>query len=208
MIAAGVSAGATSSTYRGVTLLAHPKGSGQEAAAFVLGYLAAGPRAQVQAAIDRAQRVGNPTALAVRAQLASTRFDAWMVSSAPSALSGAIPGATTGPMNAMNALQNVDSIVAGARFGSLIEISAEAETKTSQDANALADVLRLFSSLVQTQGNANTPSELAGLWKSVTIGAQGNLVSVSASIPQSDIERLSNPTPARNRSRRAPRQVI
>ena len=126
-------------------------------------------------------------ALSTRAETLSTSFDAWVISTlpVPNAPSGVAPGGLN-----LTALQSIQQSSAGVKFGTSVNLTAEAVADTAQNANALADVVRLLVGLVQmNQGNAQA-AQLTPLLKTVSIQTRGTTVEVSLSIPEDVFEQL------------------
>jgi hypothetical protein len=190
-------AGLLQTGYKGVTLLTPQQtNQGFEAAAFLAGYFIAGSRADVEGAIDRSSARTGTNSLSSRALLASTKYDAWVVTSVPSDLAAAAGGSQSIP------LHGVSSVAGGVLFGSLVDIGVEAEARTSQDANSLADVLRLVAAL----GQSNQAAAQAGNFlNSLTISTEGNIVRASLKVPQADLEKLMNNNGPSRRPARARR---
>jgi hypothetical protein len=80
------------------------------------------------------------------------------------------------------AFQNVQQAAGGVKFGAQVVFSGEATCDTAQNATTLGDVVKLLINLAQMQ--AGTDPTAAALVKSVTVTASGNLVNISASLPE------------------------
>ena len=171
----------------GVAIVASP--DGQAGIALLDNSLAiAGDLKSVVAAVARRSTATTfSNALSTRAETLSTSFDAWVISTlpVPNAPSGVAPGGLN-----LTALQSIQQSSAGVKFGTSVNLTAEAVADTAQNANALADVLRLLVGLVQmNQGNAQA-AQLTPLLKTVSIQTRGTTVEVSLSIPEDVFEQL------------------
>ncbi|HEY7390841.1 MAG TPA: hypothetical protein VH640_20160, partial [Bryobacteraceae bacterium] len=75
------------------------------------------------------------------------------------------------------------------KFGAQVAINAQLLASTSQDATAVANVLQFLTNLVEMRSEQNAQA-LAAL-KSVVISPSGNTVTISASIPEEQVEALA-----------------
>lgn len=146
-----------------------------------------GDEATLKAALDRnAGASGLEPRLLAKAQTAGSRYDAWFASLGQ-------PGMGFG--RAKLAQEAVDTASGGLTFGSVIQLNAEAVMRTAKDAQSLVDVIRFASSMLQMQGQRNpSMTALATLVQSAQTKLDGSTVSISASIPQADVEQLLNRT--------------
>jgi hypothetical protein len=85
--------------------------------------------------------------------------------------------------------QKVQQSSGGVKFGSNVAVSAEAVMPTSQDATALADVLRFLANMVQSSAQKNPG---VALLQSLVVNAQANTVSASLSIPENVLESIAS----------------
>lgn len=187
--AAAYAAGATSEVYNGVTIVENSKhGNGF---AFLSGTLAvAGDIASVEAAIGRQSAPSTlPASLLVLVNQLSTTEDAWGISEVP-------PPAIKPPANVPNlptippsTFQNIQQASGGIKFGAQVVLNAQLLANTAPNATALATVLEFLINLgeMQLQQNAQALTAL----KSVAIAASGNTVTISASIPEAQVEALA-----------------
>jgi hypothetical protein len=185
--AAATTAGATSEVYKGITIFENLK-RGQAFAILSVNLAAAGAVADVKGAIDRQTAPTTlDTALMVTINKLSATEDAWAVSLVP-------PPAINPPANAPNVpaipstvFQNVQQAQGGVKFGQdMIMLNAQLQADTAQNATALANVLQFLVNLGQMQAQQN--SQAAAALKMVTISASGNTVTVSASVPEKQVE--------------------
>jgi hypothetical protein len=187
--AAAVAGGGTTETYNGATLVTSSGKPGS--VAFADSTLAvAGLTNAVKAALDR--RGAKPSfdaALLAKVNLWSAQ-DAWMVSIVPpSSLHPQVPDPNMQGVFNGQVFQKVQQSSGGVKFGSNVAVSAEAIMPTSQDAAALADVLRFLANMVQSSAQ-NNPGVSA--LQSLVVNAQANTVSASLSIPENVLESLAS----------------
>ncbi|MDP9171241.1 MAG: hypothetical protein M3N54_11540 [Acidobacteriota bacterium] len=182
--------------YNGATLITGMDANSKEAFAFIGTSVAlAGDLASVKAAIDRSGRVNSVTPeLATRVQALSTTEDAWSVSLA--SIGSLIPNmgdSTTKSPGAQTfqMVKNIQSSSGGVKFGSTVDIVGQAVSDTPQNATALADIIRMVSSLV-AMGAAQDPAAgaAAQLIQKIKITTNGAAVDITASIPEADLEGL------------------
>ena len=194
ILAAATLKGAVTETYGGLTILEPaPKTSTSAGAAgatsgattaatatetpglvFFDGTLAVmGDVASVKAAIDRRSSPTTlPASLVSQVAQWSGSEDAWVVDTAPlSSLklpnnSPSLPGGAQ-----IAALQTVLGADTGVKFGSNVTISAQVQTDTAQDAQALAGLLQFAANLMQAQANTQDAAA-AALLKSMTVSSK------------------------------------
>jgi len=94
-------------------------------------------------------------------------------------------------------LQSVIATSGGVKFASSgVTASVEAVTNTTQDAQALADVVRFLTSMVQMSRNSNPAgSKAASLADSATVSANGSVMRFTVSLPEQQLEQLLMPAP-------------
>jgi hypothetical protein len=165
---------------------------------------AAGDPDAVKAAIDRrGSGVGIDSKLAAKVTEVSSKYDAWMVSIAPmSKFAGKLPnpqmnGALNGDM-----VQGIEQASGGVLFGSTIQLAGEAVTRSAKDATALVDVVKFLAGMVQLNRDKPDTAKLATILDTLVLNASANTMTISLSIPESDLEQLIKPT-NRARVRRA-----
>ncbi len=187
--AAATAKGAVSETYNGQAILEDPNKT--HGIAFLSAKLVvAGDLASVKGAIDR-QKVAAPVPanLAVQINQWSTSQDGWAISAVPlstlhpSANAPNVPG-----LNGQGAFQAIQSAAGGVKFGNNIVVTAQATADTSQNAQGMADALKLLVNLAQMQAG-NDPT-VAALIQSLQINASGNVLNVSASLPEDQFEQI------------------
>jgi hypothetical protein len=180
--ALGTLHGVVSELYSGVNILEDPKAREHGIAFPDANTVIAGDTASVKAAIDRLKTPQSlPAAVIVKVNKWSNSQDAWGISTVPpSTLAPAPKNGNPNPMQ--GAFQNVQQAAGGVKFGAQVVFSGEATCDTAQNATTLGDVVKLLINLAQMQ--AGTDPTAAALVKSVTVTASGNLVNISASLPE------------------------
>jgi hypothetical protein len=195
--------GKSTQLHRGIEIIPTSKGQG---AAFLDSTLAvAGDLDSVRAAIDRRGAGGPGGSAALMQKIAQTSAgqDAWMVSLAP--VSNFAPLAPD--RNVQGALQGdllkaIEQQSGSVRFGDTIEVRGELTAKTTQDAAALADVVKFFLSMAQSNAPAQA-RQFASLLRNMSVTAEANAVKLFVTIPETELETLIRL--ASNRRVRAPR---
>jgi hypothetical protein len=195
--------GGTILTHNGVQVL---QGRGRAAhwLAILDGTLAiAGDQEMVRGALDsRGAATANTSALGRKAASFDRLYDAWIVASGVfqmPARSGA-PGSPTIPATALAAIQETS---AGFEFGSTVRITGEAVTRSDKDAQALVDVVRFMTSMLQLNRESNPRfGQIEPILNSMQLRADANTVRITLSIPEADLEQLLKP---HRRTRRAAR---
>jgi hypothetical protein len=191
--------GMVSETYNGVTIIEDAKQMG--GFAFLNATIvAAGDIANIKGAIDR-QTASAPLPAAVITQVNkwSTSQDAWAVTTVgpstlhPGAGMPAIPGLGASGGGQSQALQNIQQVAGGVKFGTQVTVTAQAQAATAQDATQMGDVVKLLASLAQLQ--ANTDPNIMALTQSLNVSANGNLLNVSLSLPQDTLVQLMKSGP-------------
>jgi hypothetical protein len=185
---AAAAAGATSEVYNGVTIMENLKHG--DGFAFLSGTIAvAGDVASVKAAIGRqtAPSTLPPALLAAVNQLSSTE-DAWGFSEVP-------PPAIKPPANSnlptvpSTVFQNIQQSSGGVKFGSPVTLNAQFLLDTPANATALANVLQFLLNLGEMKEQQN--AQAAAALKTIEIAASATAVSVTASIPEAQLEALA-----------------
>ena len=190
--AAATLAGVVTEVYGGITILEEPKKKLAGMAFLDATTVAAGDIASVKGAIDRLKTPqALPAAVAVKVNQWSNSQDAWGITTVPPA--SLAPPAKAGAANnpAMNAGQNVQAAAGGVKFGALVVFSGEAQCDTAQNATTLGDVAKLLINLAQMQ--AGQDPNAAALIKSVSVTTSGNVVKISASLPEDVFRTMLHP---------------
>lgn len=189
--AAATVAGVVTEAYGGFTILEDPKKQ-MAGMAFLDGTtVVAGDIASVKGAIDRLKTPQPlPAAVTVKVNQWSASEDAWGITTVPPA--SLAPPAKAGAANnpIQTAGQNVQAAAGGVKFGALVVFSGEAQCDTAQNATTLGDMVKLLINLAQMQTGQN--ANAAALIKSVTVTASGNVVTISASLPEDVFQTMLN----------------
>jgi hypothetical protein len=193
---------AVTESYKSVTILEDPKQT--NGVAFLNAtVVVAGDIANVKAAIDRLNAPSVlPAAVMVQVNQWSNSQDAWVVSAvAPSSLvppaaAPQLPGIGQGA-NGANAFNSIQQAAGGVKFGALVEVKAQAQADTAQNATSMADALKLLANLGLMQSN-NDPA-LKAVLTSFTASAAGNVLNVSVSLPQDQLQQVLKPRTAGKR---------
>jgi hypothetical protein len=138
-------------------------------------------------------------ALSGRADLLSANNDAWVVSIMP------VPPVTAGQGPAglnLAALQTIQQASAGVKFGTSVNVNAEAIADTPQNANALADVARLLVGLAQMNQADPKAAQFAAVLKTISIQTNGSAIQIGLAIPEDLVEQLGPNARPRARHRR------
>jgi len=122
-----------------------------------------------------------PAALLVKINQWSSSQDAWGISVVPPA--SLVPSVKdTQPNPIMTAAQNVQQSAGGVKFGADVVFNGEAICDTAQNATTLGDLVKFMLNLAQMQSGQNPQAQQ--LIKSVKVTPNGNMLTVSASLPQ------------------------
>ncbi|MGA8025778.1 MAG: hypothetical protein WB992_01445, partial [Bryobacteraceae bacterium] len=123
--------------------------------------------------------------------------DAWFVClTGGSYLSRHLNHETKQPMQQAQALESVLRSSGGIRFGSVVELSFDAVTRSPKDATSLTDVIRFLSSLVQMQRQNDPRADiLASSLDQMSLTTNGDAMHVSISLPEKTLEQLADSGP-------------
>ena len=186
-------AGVATEVYSGFTILKDPKKQEAGIAFLDATTVAAGDIANVKGAIDRLKIPQPlPAAVAVKVNQWSNSQDAWGITTVPPASLAPTtgkPGTLSGPI--VNAGQNVQAAAGGVKFGAQVVFSGEAQCDTAQNATTLGDVVKLLINLAQMQAGQDPTA--AALIKSVSVTTSGNVVAISASLPEDVFQQMLQP---------------
>ncbi|HEX5432170.1 MAG TPA: hypothetical protein VFW83_09400, partial [Bryobacteraceae bacterium] len=127
--------------------------------------------------------------------------DAWFATAVPP--STLIPGNNPNVNNstANNLLQSVLQTSGGVKFASdNVIFSAQAVTRSAQDAQSLIDVLKFLASTVQTNRDRNPgAARAATLADNAMFTTNGDIANVTVTVPETQVERLLMPAVRRTR---------
>lgn len=188
----------------GVTILEDPQQT--HGVAFLNGSLVVtGDLADVKAAIDRSKNPPVlPTSLTNQVSQLSMEYDAWgLTTVAPSSLGKQVQ--TPGGGNLQNAMQTVQAVSGGVKFGSTVNFGAQLQSDSAQDATSLAGVIQFMANMVQLHAAQQNPQAAAAL-QSLTATAQGNTVTVGLSVPEDQFQQLVQMGPNASRPHRPMRK--
>jgi hypothetical protein len=193
--ALATAAGATTSAYRGITLVT-PAKEDVSIAFLDPSIVAIGPVDAIKGAIDR--RIANSSfsgALAEKAVSSSTSNDVWFATTTPlvTFLSGQMGAGALGNGAPAQLLQTVREASGGLAFGSeMITISADAITASDKDAQALADVMTFLAGMLQNSKNPQA-GLAAGVFDQAKFSASGPVMHFSMTVPEQKAEQLLKP---------------
>ena len=195
IFAAAEAAGHTVETYNGIPILTGKENSATHAVAFLGSSIAiAGDLDIVHGAIDR--RTATSTAIdpALAAQIGqlSDSLDAWSISTVPiSALANQkLPDQQLNTFLSSDLLKSIQQTSGGVKFGQNVQFSGQAVADTSQNATALADVVRFLGNMAQANAPAATAAAIGSLLQSLSVQTDGNTISLAAALPESQLENL------------------
>jgi hypothetical protein len=194
--AAATAKNAKVENYQGVSMFVNRKDSNPTAFAFLdtgVAVLADLPTLQQIIANRTAPVTLNPE-LASRIEAVGSDNDAWFVSLDQTGALAQHMLNEAGPQ--AQAFKSVTQSSGGIRFGQDIQASFQATTRSPQDANALADVIRFLASMVQMQSQEDPRAAiLAPALNSMSLATAGNTVHFSVSIPEKSLEQLAELRP-------------
>jgi hypothetical protein len=189
--------GITMTNFQGVDILVHSgtaKPEVENAIAFFDSTNAVmGDLASVQAAIQR-QKSGAPPSSQLLAKVKdlSSKNDFWFVTLVPvSEFAGAMPDPNLSSAMKGNLLAAINEASGGIRFGSTVNISAEAVTRSDKDAQALVDVVKFVAGMVQLNRQNNPAAgQVATLLDTLDCKTTGNVTTISLAIPEQQLEQM------------------
>jgi hypothetical protein len=192
--AAATSHDAVTESYNGVTIIEDPKK--MHGVAFPDASLAiVGDIANVKAAIDRTKSPSSlPASIVSQVNQWSGSQDAWGISTVP--VSSLHPPSTVPGTPGMNGqvLQNIQSAAGGVKFGALVVVTGQAQAATAQEAQQLADTVKLLANLAQMQAGSDPIA--ASLAQSLTVSTSGTTVNASVSLPEDQLQQAVKPKAA------------
>jgi hypothetical protein len=202
VLAFAVKKGATTSSYRGISVAEFPVSQGKNGKPHPARWLtflsstraAFGTPELVQHAIDRyVDNTGADAGIASRIAAARGKYDAWYVSTVPGpevALS--LPQSSNELSGlAATALQSVQSEMVGVKFVQGASVQGQAVTASDQEALSLADRIRYMASVAETQATQKQKPTVASLIQKVSVAAQGVNVIWSVQVPESQLETMA-----------------
>lgn len=196
--------GQTIETYNGVQILTGTKSSHPHGLAFLGASIAiAGDLTSVQGAIDRSSATStaiNATLASQAAQL-STAYDAWSVSILPLSTLANKFGSGGNLNDILNSalLKTIQQTDGGVKFADNIQVYGQAVSNSSQNATALADVVRFLVNMVQVNASSSGSSAITALLQNLSVQADGNNVDLSLTISEQQLETLVRSQEQNNR---------
>ena len=188
--------GMVATTIGGSPVLESSSGSPTALAFPETGIAVFGDRSSVEQILtNRANPSNLSSDLQAQISYASANNDAWFASTLPANhLVGHVPdaaGALGGSQQQSQVMQAVLESSGGIQFGSNVQLSFNALTRSDKDATSLTDFIRLVSSMVQMQ-RQNDPRAalLAPAVDGMKLRADGRQVYTSLTIPEADLEQL------------------
>lgn len=182
--------GKTSSFYKGVEIWSESKsGTGHQGSVALLNssITAFGDSARVMEAIDRLGQATSGMSASLRARVEewSGKTDAWFISTVPLNEVGVGKSGSNQVMPQGFSVDSIKEAYAGVKFGSDLQISGETLTRSNQDAQALADVLRFFVSMVRM----NAKPGMEGLLRvadTLKVEVSGATTKFSLTVPEEE----------------------
>jgi len=203
IIGAATAQGGTVTSYNGINIITGP-GQGSGAVAFLDGGTAAmGDLASVQGAIDRrsASKSAADPALIQKAQDASSTNQAWFATTSPLSdfLSGKLgSNANLNNLSQNNLFQSVLQASGGVNFASGgVVITGDAVTASTQNAQALVDIVKFLVSMVPVNNQ-----QLKSLADATTVAANGAVAHISLSLTEIQAEQLFTSAPRKTAAAR------
>jgi len=191
--AAATAKNAKVENYQGVSMFVNRRDTSPTAFAFLdtgVAVMADLPTLQ-QIIANRMAPVALNSDLASRIEAVGSNNDAWFVALGQGGALAQHMLNEAGPQ--AQAFRSVTQSSGGIRFGQVIEASFQATTRSAQDANALADVVRFLASMVQMQSQEDPRAAiLAPALNSMSLATAGNTVRFSVSIPEKSLEELAD----------------
>lgn len=195
ILAAAQAAGGTVESYNGIPILTGQENSATHALAFLGNSIAvAGDLDVVQAALDRRTATSTAVDPGLAAQIGqlSDSLDAWSISMVPlSALANQkLPDQQLNTFLSSDLLKSIVQTSGGVKFGQTVQFSGQAVADTSQNATALADVVRFLGNMAQSNAPAAASAAIASLMQSLSVQTDGNTINLAAALPESQLENL------------------
>jgi hypothetical protein len=153
----------------------------------------------VKAAVDRRTQANTmDPELTAKMNSLSASQDAWAVSIAPLTSIHPPAGAGADPMmqGALGGeiFKKITETSGGIKFGLLIQFTTELVAMDEKNASALSDVVKFLVGMVSMNAGSpkGTPPFLTTILQSMNVQTQGNVVIVTMSAPEDQIEGLVN----------------
>jgi len=184
--------------YRGVEMIRpNSKQADKGVLAFVNGNLVvAGNEAAVKAALDRraSGSRGGDRGLEARIEELSGRYDVWFFSTTPvESMLSKMPGpkvGVEGKKPGINALEAIQHASGGVKFGATVRLTAEAVTRSAEDATALKNVAQFLAGMAQMNRATPEGREWAEFADALEVTTNGGTVSLRLAVAGDKMERL------------------
>jgi hypothetical protein len=183
-------------TYNGVEILREKHQTTGPAAAFPQpGVLLIGDSASIRATISGRSNPGvlDPTLTRIIDQV-SIDNDVWLaaltpkIDISPVAISPDIPP----QLNSPQLFQSIQHVSGGLRLGDSAKLTLNVETRSPQDAGAVADVMRFAAGMLETQAQNNAQAAiLAPALQNMLLSTSGADVHVVLSVPEKSLEQFA-----------------
>lgn len=198
-----VAKGFSPQTFQGVPLFVNPSdANGPSAFAFLGdGMAVLGDSAAVKKIIAN-RKAGAMLDPAMQAQISNVAADndAWFVSFVSgdeiaahfprAAGANSANGSAEMPAQAQ-ALKSVQQATGGMRFGTTVDLTFNAVTRSPQDATSLADVVRFFASVIQLQRQKDPRAAIAATaFDNMNLATDGNSLHLGISFQEKNLEQL------------------
>jgi len=187
--------------YRDATLISDPKDGKATVMAFVSSNIVvAGDLASVKAALDR-RTIPTPLdpQLTSKVSSLSSSQDAWAVSIIPFSSLGGGAGVDPTIQGAFNGdiFKKITSTSGGIKFGPQILLSTEMVAADEKNATALGDVVRFLAGMAAMNSGPSkgAPSGVVALLQSLNVTSEGNVVNLTISIPEEQLEGIFSSMP-------------
>lgn len=196
ILAAARAEGKQVTSHQGVDVIVMDQAVSSKAAGWVAlmdgQTVVAGEQPQVRDAIDRAKSGARPDPqLLARINELASRNDAWMFSNNPGrSLTGNMPNRELNGIVNGDLFQSVTQASGGIKFGANVVITGEAVTRSDRDAQALSDVLRFLTGMIQSNRNGPEADRVATWLDSLQTETKDNRFRFTLSVPQVEIEKL------------------
>jgi hypothetical protein len=154
------------------------------------GLILGGDAASVSEAIARRARPGAIVpALARKAGELSALHDLWLVARVPA--EGLTRQAASSPQlqRALAIGRSIEQVSLGLNIGAKLDLDVELVARTAEDANAMANGLRLLMTMAAS-GQDQQSKSLAGLLQQADLRPEGKLIRVSLSLTQEQLKQL------------------
>ncbi|MBN9658591.1 MAG: hypothetical protein J0H49_10460 [Acidobacteria bacterium] len=184
--------GAVQAIYGGVEIWNNPKKGDDGSVAILNRSLALfGKDASVKAAIDRRNSGGTvlPADLQKKVDEWSVN-DAWFVSTAGFTQMGVNSDGKNKVMPMGVPVEAIQAASAGVRFGSDLQVSAEALTRSDKDAQALVDVFKFVASMVRLNSDKPNADQLVKIFDTMQLSTSGATMKFSLTIPEDQFEKF------------------